>query len=148
MTIVQSTFGGASGQGNTCSNGGAVSGLRTPVTVLNSVLSDNNAVGCCANPAKAGTPGGGSGGAVYTDGTSYNLSISGSVLERNTAKAGGSAIFYVSNDRTGRLAVTSSTSRNNTYAPSGQPTDQHFENYPGIFYLGNGSPTFTGSTIQ
>ena len=148
VTIVQSTFGGASGQGNTCSNGGAVSGLRTPVTVLNSVLSHNNAVGCCANPAKAGTPGGGSGGAVYTDGTSYNLSISGSVLERNTAKAGGSAIFYVSNDRTGRLALTSSTSRNNTYAPSGQPTDQHFENYPGIFYLGNGSPTFTGSTIQ
>jgi hypothetical protein len=33
--------------------------------VLNSVLSYNNAVGCCSNPANAGTPGGGSGGAIY-----------------------------------------------------------------------------------
>jgi len=28
------------------------------------------------------------------------------------------------------------------------PTDQHFEDYPGIFYLGNGNPVFTNSTIQ
>ncbi|MET1008381.1 MAG: DUF4082 domain-containing protein [Propionibacteriaceae bacterium] len=146
--IVQSTFGGASGQGNSCSNGGAISGLRTPITVLNSLISYNNAIGCCSNPAKAGTPGGGSGGAIYTDGTSYDLRIAGSRLERNTAKAGGSAIFYVSNDRTGHLIIDSSTSQNNTYAPSGQPTDQHFQNYPGIFYLGSGSPTFTNSTIQ
>jgi hypothetical protein len=146
--IVQSTFGGASGQGNTCSNGGAISGLRTPITVLNSVLSHNNAVGCCSNPAKPGTPGGGSGGAIYTDGGTYDLTIAGTVIERNTAKAGGSAIFYVSNDRSGHLVIDRSTSRNNTYVPSGQPTDQHFENYPGIFYLGNGSPVFTSSTIQ
>lgn len=146
--IVQSTFGGASGQGNSCSNGGAISGLRTPITVLNSLLTYTNAVGCCSNPAKPGTPGGGSGGAVYTDWTSYDLKIAGSVLERNTAKAGGSSIFYVSNDRTGHLSVTGSTSRYNTYAPSGQSTDQHFENYPGIFYLGSSAPVFTGSTIQ
>ena len=147
-TIVQSTFGGASGQGNSCSNGGAISGLRTPITVLNSVLSYNNAVGCCSNPANAGTPGGGSGGAIYTDGDSYDLSVSGSLLERNTAKAGGSAIFSVSNDLTGHLAVTSSTSRNNTYAPAGLSYDPHFQTYPGIFYRGSGSPNFTGSTIS
>jgi hypothetical protein len=147
-SIVQSTFGGASGQGNSCSNGGAISGLRTPITVLNSLLTYNNAIGCCSNPAKSGTPGGGSGGAVYTDGTSYDLKIAGSVIERNTAKAGGSSIFYVSNDRTGHLSVTGSTSRYNTYVPSGQSTDQHFENYPGIFYLGSGAPVFTNSTIQ
>jgi hypothetical protein len=149
VAIVQSTFGGTSGQGNRCSNGGAISGLRTPITVVNSRISDNSAVGCCANPPHSGTPGGGSGGAVYTDGTSYDLKISGSVIERNSAKAGGSAIFYVSNDRTGHLAVQSSVSRNNTYAASGySPSDQHFQNYPGIFYLGSGSPSFTGSTIQ
>ena len=149
VAIVQSTFGGTSGQGNTCSNGGAISGLRTPITVINSRVSDNSAVGCCANPAHAGTPGGGSGGAVYTDGTSYDLKIAGSVLERNSAKAGGSAIFYVSNDLTGHLSVQSSVSRNNTYAPSGySPSDQHFQTYPGIFYRGSGSPSFSGSTIQ
>ena len=149
VAIVQSTFGGASGQGNSCSNGGAVSGLRTPITMVNSLVTDNAATGCCANPAHAGTPGGGSGGAVYTDGDTYDLTITGSDLERNTAKAGGSAIFYVSNDRTGHLAVQGSVSRNNTYLASGySPSDQHFENYPGIFYLGSGNPSFTGSTIQ
>lgn len=146
--IVQSTFGGASGQGNICSNGGAISGLRTPITVLNSLISHNSAIGCCANPAKPGTPGGGSGGAIYTDGTSYDLNIGGTMIESNTAKAGGSSIFYVSNDRTGRLVIDRSVSRNNTYVPSGQSTPQSFENYPGIFYLGKGNPVFTSSTIQ
>lgn len=146
--IVQSTFGGASGQGNSCSNGGAISGLRTPITVLNSTISYNNAVGCCANPAKAGTPGGGSGGAIYTDGDTYDLRIGGSNIQYNTAKAGGSAIFFVSNARTGRLYIDSTVSKNNTYAPSGQSSPQSFQNYPGIFYLGNGNPVFTNSTLQ
>ena len=147
-TIVQSTFGGASGQGNSCSNGGAISGLRTPITVLNSQISYNSAIGCCANPAKAGTPGGGSGGAIYTDGGTYDLTIAGSDLQYNTAKAGGSSIFYVSNDRTGRLIIDRSVSKNNTYVPSGQSTPQSFQNYPGIFFLGSGSPVITSSTVQ
>ena len=146
--IVQSTFGGASGQGGNCSNGGAISGLRTPITVLNSLITYNNAIGCCSNPPNSGTPGGGSGGAIYTDGDTYDLNIAGTDIEHNTAKAGGSAIFYVSNDRTGHLIIDSSIMNNNTYAPSGQPSDPHFQNYPGIFYLGNGAPIFTNSTIQ
>ncbi len=146
--IVQSTFGGASGKGNSCSNGGAISGLRTPITVLNSNISYNNAVGCCSNPAKPGTPGGGSGGAIYTDGDTYDLRIAGSNIQYNTAKAGGSAIFYVSNARTGRLYIDSTVSKNNTYVPSGQSTPQSFQNYPGIFYLGKGEPVFTNSTLQ
>jgi hypothetical protein len=148
VSIVNSTFGGASGQGNNCSNGGAISGLRTPITVLNSLISHNNAIGCCANPAWSGTPGGGSGGAIYTDGTSYDLRIAGTLIERNTAKAGGSAVFYVSNDKTGHLIIDNSISRLNTYAPNGLPNNPHFQNYPGIFYIGSGNPTFTNSTIQ
>jgi len=146
--IVNSTFGGADGQGNNCSNGGAISGLRTPITVLNSLISYNKAVGCCANPAWDGTPGGGSGGAIYTDGTSYDLRIAGTLIERNTAKAGGSSIFYVSNDKTGHLIIDSSISRLNTYASNGLAGNPHFETFPGIFYIGSGSPTFTNSTIQ
>lgn len=91
-------------------------------------------------PEPRGTPGGGSGGAIYTDGNSYDLRITGSVIERNSAKAGGSAIFYVSNDRSGRLIIERSTSRLNTYAPNGLPNNPHFQNYPGIFYIGNGAP--------
>ena len=146
--VVQSTFGGASDLGNNCSNGGAISGLRTPITVLNSLITYNNAIGCCANPAWSGTPGGGSGGAIYTDGDTYDLTIAGTDIEHNSAKAGGSAIFYVSNDRTGHLIIDSSTSKLNTYAPNGQPGDPHFQNYPGIYYLGAGDPVITNSTIQ
>jgi hypothetical protein len=149
VAIVNSTFGGASGQGNSCSNGGAISGLRTPITVLNSLITYNNAIGCCANPPKSGTPGGGSGGAIYTDGTSYNLRIAGTDIEKNTAKAGGSAIFFVSNDKTGELYIDGSTIKGNTYAPSGQPTDPHFQNSPGIFYLGKSAkPVITNSTVS
>lgn len=148
VSIVDSTFGGASGQGNNCSNGGAISGLRTPITVLNSLITYNNAIGCCANPAWSGTPGGGSGGAIYTDGDTYDLRIAGTDIEKNTAKAGGSSIFYVSNDKTGHLIIDSSVSRLNTYAPNGRPDNPHFETYPGIFYIGSGNPTFTNSTIQ
>jgi hypothetical protein len=146
--VVQSTFGGASGQGGNCSNGGAISTLRTPLTVLNSLISYNNAIGCCANPAWSGTPGGGSGGAFYSDGDTYNMSIAGTLIQNNTAKAGGSAIFYVSNSQTGHLSITNSISQNNTYAPNGQPNNAHFETYPGIFYIGSGNPDFTGSTIK
>ena len=146
--IVQRTFGGASGQGGNCSNGGAMSALRTPLNVYNSLITHNNAIGCCANPAWNGTPGGGSGGAIYSDGTSYDVNIYGSLIEYNTAKAGGSSLFYVSNDNTGHLTLADTISRLNTYAPNGQSGDPHFENYPGIFYLGSGPPTFTNSTVQ
>lgn len=146
--IVQSTFGGATGQGGNCSNGGAISGLRTPISVYNSLISYNNAVGCCANPAWSGTPGGGSGGAIYTDGGAYDVNIFGSLIEHNSAKAGGSALFYVSNDKTGHLNVINSISQNNTYAPNGQSGNPHFDTYPGIFYIGSGDPIFAGSTIQ
>lgn len=148
VMVVQSTIGGASGQGNTCSNGGAISGLRTPVTVLNSLISHNNAIGCCANPAKPGTPGGGSGGAIYTDGTVYDVNVAGTDIQNNTAKAGGRAIFFVSNDRTGRLIIDRSVIKNNRYVASGQPTPQSFENSPGIFFLGKGTgPIITNSTV-
>lgn len=148
VMIVQSTFGGAAGQGGNCSNGGALSTLRTPMTVLNSLISYNNAIGCCANPAWDGTPGGGSGGAIYSDGDTYDLRVESTIIQNNTAKAGGSAFFYVSNDQTGTLSILNSTSQNNTYAPNGQPNNPHFETYPGIFYIGSGSPNFTGSTIR
>ncbi len=146
--IVQSTFGGVSGQGGTCSNGGAISGLRTPITILNSLISHNHAVGCCANPPKGDTPGGGSGGAIYTDGDTYDLTIAGSVIKYNAAKQGGSAIFDVSNDNTGHLKIYRSTSRGNVYTPTDRGNYGSFQNYPGIYYLGDGPPSIANSTIE
>jgi hypothetical protein len=119
--------------GNSCSNGGALSGLYANFDVINSLLTANKAIGWGANPAKAGTPGGGSGGAIYTDGNQYNLSITGTVMRDNTAREGGGGIFFVVNSGGGALRIESSTLHDN---PSGA-----FQNAPGIFDSVNGQDT-------
>jgi hypothetical protein len=99
-------------------------------------------VGNGANPARPGTPGGGSGGAIYNDGNTYTLSLCGTRIADNRANEGGGAIFFVSNDRTGTLRIEeSSLSRN----PSGRfETD----GYPGIFVLANGEPEVINSVLE
>ena len=59
--------------GGVCSNGGALSSIGVSWAVYNSTFTDNRAVGHGANPARAGTRGGGSGGAIYTDGNRFRL---------------------------------------------------------------------------
>jgi hypothetical protein len=109
--------------------------------VLNSLFTGNHAIGVGANPASSGSPGGGSGGAIYNDGDTYTLTVAGTVISGNTAKEGGGAIFYVSNDRTGTLQIANSTLRDNPSAA--------FHNFPGtIFYLGHGNPVVTGSVLS
>jgi hypothetical protein len=140
--IVGSTFGGSPGQGGSCSNGGALSSIGVSWEILNSVFSHNEAIGIGANPASAGNPGGGSGGAIYADGNRYTVHLVDTVVEDNHAREGGGAIFYVSNDRSGTLAIDGSTLRNN-------PSDE-FETsgLPGIFYLGSGPAQVNGSSLQ
>ncbi|MGC5285993.1 hypothetical protein [Micromonospora sp. DT231] len=140
--VVSSTFGGASGQGGSCSNGGALSSIGVSWVVLNSVLSHNEAIGSGANPAKSGTPGGGSGGAIYCDGNEFTVRIAGTIIENNKANEGGGAVFFVSNNRTGTMRIESSTLRRN---PSGKFETRGF---PGIFFLGAQNPTVTGSTLS
>ncbi len=132
--IVNSTF-----DGNTCSNGGGVGNLVAPLTILNSVFTDNLAVGSGANPARVGTPGGGNGGAIYGDGGDFDFVVAGTRVEDNRANEGGGAVFFVSNNRLGNLTITDSELRNN---PS-----LGFETagYPGVFYLGEGPPIVSGS---
>ncbi|WP_053652108.1 hypothetical protein [Micromonospora sp. NRRL B-16802] len=134
--VVGSTFNGGS-----CSNGGALSSIGVSWVVLNSVLSRNEAIGNGANPAKSGTPGGGSGGAIYCDGNEFTVRIAGTIIENNKANEGGGAVFFVSNNRTGTMKIENSTLRRN---PSGK-----FETrgYPGIFFLGARNPTVTGSKL-
>jgi hypothetical protein len=140
--VVQSTFGGAAGQGGSCANGGALSSIGVSWVVLNSVLTFNSAVGRGANPAQSGTPGGGSGGAIYTDGNQFTVRIAGTIIEHNHANEGGGAVFFVSNDRTGTMRIESSTLRQN---PSGKFETRGF---PGIFFLGAKDPTVTASTVK
>jgi len=140
--VVNSTFGGRTDLGNVCSNGGALSSIGVSYAVINSRFTHNRAIGQGANPARAGTTGGGSGGAIYNDGNSFHLQVCGSELNNNTAKEGGGAIFFVSNDRSGTLEIANSVLSANPSAG--------FETagLPGIFYLGNGSPQVSASTLD
>lgn len=130
-------------RGNRCSNGGAVSGLYANFVVIDSLLTGNQAIGWGQNPQQSGTPGGGSGGAIYTDGDSYNLVINGTVMHYNRAREGGGGIFCVVNNDHGTLTIEHSVLHDN---PSGQ-----FQNAPGIFDSLNGhdvQPTVIDSTIN
>jgi hypothetical protein len=140
--VVHSTFGGAKGYGGTCSNGGALSSIGVSWVVLNSVISHNKAIGNGANPARSGTPGGGSGAGIYTDGNLFTVTIAGTRMDHNHAREGGGAIFFVSNDRSGTLTIDHSVLRTN-------PSDG-FETagYPGIFFIGAGHPHVTNSVLQ
>ena len=123
VTVVASTF-----TKGVCSNGAALSSIGVSWSIYNSVFTANRAIGRGANPARSGTPGGGSGGAVYADGNHFRVLLAGTRMARNRAREGGGAVFFVSNDRSGVLKIRSSTLRNN-------PSDG-FETDPGIYFLG------------
>lgn len=111
--VVNSTFGGAPGYGNSGSNGGGISSIGVSWAIYNSLFSYNSAVGNGGNPAQSGTPGGGSGGAIYNDGNTMTLALYGTQIENNTVNAYGSAIFFVSNDHSGTLHIEDSLLRLN-----------------------------------
>lgn len=127
---------------NACSNGGALSSIGVSWTVLNSQFLGNRAIGTGANPARARSPGGGSGGAIYNDGNRMSLSIGGGLFEGNHANEGGGAIFFVSNDRSGTMAITHSTLERN-------PNDRfQTAGLPGIFFIGARRPTVLESVLR
>jgi len=111
--VVNSTFGGASTHGNYGSNGGGISSIGVSWAIYNSLFSYNHAVGNGGNPAQSGTPGGGSGGAIYMDGNTMKLSLYGTLIEENAVNAYGAAIFLVSNNHDGTLHIENSVLRNN-----------------------------------
>jgi hypothetical protein len=128
---------------NSCSNGGALSGLYANFVLTNSLLTGNAAVGWGLQPPQRGTPGGGNGGAIYTDGSSYNLNIDGTVISDNNAREGGGGIFSVIGQGYGALTLEFSHLSDN---PSGQ-----FQDAPGIFDRRDGRdvrPVLIDSTVS
>jgi hypothetical protein len=80
VNVTNCTFGGADGYGNRGSNGGAISSIGVSWTIRNSLFTHNKATGNGGNPAQSGTPGGGSGGAIYNDGNEMTLTVLGSMV--------------------------------------------------------------------
>ena len=97
-------------------------------------MTDNKAIGWGANPARPGTPGGGSGGAIYTDGDNYNVLIEGSIISDNCAREGGGGIFFVVDNNHGTLTIKDSTLHR-------QPERRVLHGrLPGIFFHSSGHP--------
>ena len=135
VVVTRSTF-----EGGRCSNGAALSSIGVSWQIRTSTFRNNRALGRGANPARNGTPGGGSGGAIYLDGNRFTLLLDRTTIEDNLAREGGGAIFFVSNNRTGQATIIRSTLRRN---PS-----LGFQTMPGIFYLGSTArPQVSASTI-
>jgi hypothetical protein len=137
VEVTGSTF-----TGGVCSNGGALSSIGVSWVILDSTFTGNRAIGDGANPAQAGTPGGGSGGAIYTDGDDYTVTVDGCVITGNSAREGGGALFFVSDNKTGKLTIEHSKLRDNPNA--GFQT----AGYPGIFFLGQGHPEVLSSSLS
>jgi hypothetical protein len=137
VEVTGSTF-----TGGVCSNGGALSSIGVSWVILDSTFTGNRAIGDGANPAQAGTPGGGSGGAIYTDGDDYTVTVDGCVITGNSAREGGGAVFFVSDNKTGKLTIEHSKLRDNPNA--GFQT----AGYPGIFFLGQGHPEVLSSSLS
>jgi putative cell wall-binding protein len=140
--VTNSTFGGAPGYGNHCSNGGALGSIGVSWTVINSLFTHNSATGHGANPQRPGTPGGGNGGAIALDGNTMTLTLDGTRIEYNQANEGGGAVFFVSNNRTGHLEIHNSLLLAN-------PSDG-FETsgYPGVFVLAAAPPGVVNSVLS
>jgi hypothetical protein len=117
-------------RGGRCSNGSALSSIGVSWVISHSRMVDNRAIGHGANPAPTGSPGGGSGGAIYTDGNDYTVTIDHTVIRDNHAREGGGAVFFVSDDNTGTLTITHSTLHHN---PSEGFSTAGF---PGIYFHG------------
>jgi hypothetical protein len=111
--ITNCTFGGGEEYANYGSNGGGISSIGVSWTIINSLFSHNYCTGYGANPKQSGTPGGGSGGAIYNDGNEMTLKVFGTLIEENTVNAHGSAIFFVTNNHTGNIVIDRSIIRNN-----------------------------------
>jgi predicted outer membrane repeat protein len=127
---------------NVCSNGGALSSIGVSWTVSGSSFESNRAIGHGANPARTGTPGGGSGGAIYNDGDQMTLQVTHSTFTDNHANEGGGAIFFVSDNRTGTLSIRDSRLTDNV--------NDGFQTagLPGIFFLGAHRPSIVGSKLR
>ncbi len=139
--VVNSTFGGGAGYGNVGANGGGVSSIGVSWSIYNSLFSHNRAIGVGGNPAQAGTPGGGSGGAIYNDGNEMTLRLCGSRLSHNEVVQHGSAIFFVSNNHTGEIYIEDSVITDNV-GGSWYPT------YPQISNHSDTPIHVSGSTIE
>jgi hypothetical protein len=121
VLIVSSTF-----VGNQASNAGAVGCLFAELDVYDSPFQNNQAIGhdnnddatkCSAiNNGQREIGSGGNGGALYSDGSSKNITLCGDAILDHAAgqNAFGSGLFFPSNDFGSTLTIADTTMTDNT----------------------------------
>jgi len=143
VTIVGSQF-----KGNRAANGGAVGALGASITIVNSILEENQATGYGANyidPNGQQAGRGGNGGAISMDGQGRTLSICGALVRKNQGGAFGGALF-----RTGYQTEPTTIDRS-TFDGNFIPDHQGAMGMPssaGGLYIQGTHVTLTASTIS
>jgi hypothetical protein len=128
-------------RGGRCANGGAVSGLFAGFAIYNSLFVNNKAIGFGANPQAAGTAGGGSGGAIYTDGgENYDVYLAGTAIRDCHATEGGGAIFFVIDKGSSGQSYHGNVYLEQRSVLHANPSGK-FQNAPGIFDSVDGQVT-------
>jgi hypothetical protein len=138
--VVNSTFGGQEGLGNACSNGGAINAFGVSFTIINSLFTHNRATGSGGTPPRSTTPGGGSGGAIYTDVGSFDVSVCGTNLLDNAANETGGAVFF--NSAGGTLSIIDSVVSHN------RTGEIESDRLPGIYMIAGEGPLVTNSQFE
>jgi hypothetical protein len=115
LGVGKTTIIGSQLRRNRCANGGAVGGLFTQISIVDSVLANNTATGHGANWADGtGQHGrGGNGGAIVMDGKGETLELCGATIEDNVGGAFGGAIFRTGYDETQKTIIDRSVIRRN-----------------------------------
>jgi len=133
-TIVGSTF-----KGNQASNGGAIGSLGSPLTLVDSEVSDNTATGNGGNPGN-----GGNGGGIVIDGeNSYfgmAVNLSGVKVTNNKGNAYGGGIF--------RTSYHGDTTTIDQCSFTGNSIPEQSPSLAGGLYLQGTNITMTNSTIS
>lgn len=144
LTVTNSRF-----EGNSASNGGAITSLFSTVNVVNSTFSDNASTGTGGNFNDPSCPvqplnnarergSGGNGGAISVDGGEVSaLNLSCNTFLRNTAGHGAGAVFRTANASRQATNIDRSTFDQNTSAYGG-----------GAFYFTNAELTITNSLFN
>jgi hypothetical protein len=138
---------GSSFAGNRGANGGAIGGLGTSITIVNSTIEGNEATGLGANyidkdGKQAGR--GGNGGGICMDGKGRDLNICGTTVRNNKGGAFGGALF-----RTGYASeptvIDRSTFDGNTIPDHDNPD---MPSGAGGLYIQGTKVTMTASTVS
>ena len=111
--------------------------LRTPTGAVIGKVTFGSDDGHGANSGQ-----GGNGGAIYNDGNEIVMQLTSSLIENDHANEGGSAVFFVSNDKSGTITIKDSLTRRNPRGTFETP------NLPGFYVIAKQPAIVVNSQIM